>query len=326
MISVCLCTHNPDPVALDRTATALAAQQIRTSNWELKVIDNASTPPLNSEAFQSLRGVAPFEIVREETLGLTHARRKALAVSTGELLVFVDDDNCLENGYLAAVSDFFESHTRAGAVSGRGAARSDAALPEWFDLVSDALAVRNLGEQSLRFDRDAPCGAGLAVRREALADAFGWPPLALSDRQGAQLSSGGDTELCRRIQLSGWELWYAPSMRFEHWLDPRRFEPSYLTALHEGFGEARAYMELYDAPHLEHRRLLSLRRARYEGSRSRALALEAAKADGIRQQLTLTFQAAFARGLSRSLRRLAFGPAVWEPLAERWGTRSSPSK
>lgn len=319
MISVCLCTHNPAPVVLERTVTALAAQRIRTSEWELKVIDNASTPPVNPEVFRSLRGILTVDVVREETLGLTHARRKALEAANGEFLVFVDDDNVLGNGYLAAVLEFFESHAMAGAVGGRGVARSDAVLPEWFDLVSEALAVRDLGEQPIRFERDAPCGAGLAVRREALVEAFGWPPLLLTDRQGARLSSGGDTELCRRMQLSGWELWYAPSLRFDHWLAPGRFEIPYLETLHEGFGEARACMELYDSPDLGNRRLLSLRRARYEGSRSRALESEAAKAAGIRQRLSLTFQAAFARGLSRSLKRVAFGPAVWESLSERWG-------
>ena len=319
MISVCLCTHNPSPVVLDRTVAALAVQRFPATEWEMIAIDNASPTPVNPGAFRALRGIVPVELVREETVGLTHARRRALGVDRGEILVFVDDDNVLDSGYLGAVKDFLGSHAMAGAVGGRGVARSDVALPEWFDLVSDALAVRDLGERPIRFDRDAPCGAGLAVRREALVDAFGWPPLLLADRQGSRLSSGGDTELCRRMQLSGWELWYAPTLRFDHWLAPGRFEVAYLESLHEGFGEARASMELYDSPDLENRRLLSLRRARYEWSKSRALGLEAAKADGVRRRLDLTFQAAFARGLSRSLRRVAFGPAVWEPLGERWG-------
>lgn len=320
MISVCICTHNPRPAILKQALEALLAQDAQATPWELLVVDNGSTTPLTPGGLFGAGFPVPARVVREDQLGLSHARMRAFRETQGEILLFVDDDNFLEPAYVSSVSRFFQAHPRAGALGGRGRAISDRPLPAWFDLVADQLAVRNLGDREIQLVGDAPCGAGMAVRRPAFQKAVSWPQL-LVDRQGARLSSGGDTELCLRIAHSGWELWYDPALRLEHHLEERRLEKEYLEKLNEGFGLARPFIDLYASPELPWRRLNSLRRSRYEARQSRLLAREAIEEKDERRQLDLRLRSAFSSGLSRGLRLLAFGPAVWREVARRFPQR-----
>lgn len=318
MISVCICTHNPRWEILRRTFQVLAAQAPSPEPWELIVVDNGSREPLRASELSAAGITVPARVVREDHLGLSHARLRALREARGEVLLFVDDDNFLERDYVATVARFMERHPRVGAVGGRGRAVSDRPLPAWFDLVAGQLAVRDLGNEAFRLQGDAPCGAGMALRRAPLEKAFSWP-LLLVDRQGAKLSSGGDTELCRRIELAGWELWYEPAMTLEHHLEGRRFEIEYLERLNEGFGQARPFMDLYASPRLRWRRIQSLRRARFERSESRRLAAAAAVEADERTRVDLCLRAAFSKGLAESLTLLAFGPAIWRDVARHVG-------
>lgn len=48
MLSVILCTHNPRPDYIQRVVAALRAQTLGVDQWELLVVDNASTVPVSS--------------------------------------------------------------------------------------------------------------------------------------------------------------------------------------------------------------------------------------------------------------------------------------
>ena len=99
-ISVIICTRNPREDYLRRTLDALKAQSLPKDQWELLVVDNASDAPLAGRFDLSWHPNARH--VREEKVGLTHARLHGIAASQADLLVFVDDDNVLRPDYLRA--------------------------------------------------------------------------------------------------------------------------------------------------------------------------------------------------------------------------------
>src|ERR687886_61147 len=80
---------------------------------------------------------------------------------------------------------------------------------------------------------------GLIVRTSAwhqLIEA-GFKPL-LIDRTGAQLTTGGDVELCYALRLAGWCLWYEPSLHLQHFMPAGRMRWQYLRALFRSNGAA----------------------------------------------------------------------------------------
>ena len=97
--SVIICTHNPRADYLQRVLEALRSQTLPQARWELLLVDNASRERL-SGAWE-LFWHSQARILHEPQIGLTHARLRGISESTGDLLVFVDDDNVLAADYLA---------------------------------------------------------------------------------------------------------------------------------------------------------------------------------------------------------------------------------
>ncbi len=265
-ITVAICTHNPNPEILRRCLAALRAQRNVPSSTELIVVDNSSLPPVTVPSeFSVLPGFNATRVVREETLGLTHARHRALQEATGEIVVFVDDDNFLAPDYLAVVAQFFTDHPQAGAAGGRCLGEYESPPPAWIASVAAYLAISDQGNQAFHMTQPgwwAPVGAGMAVRRQAALQAFA-KPMLLTDRQGKSLSSGGDTEICYRLCRAGHQLWYVPTLNLEHFMPVWRIEPAYLLKLAEGIGQSQAILEIYRLPDERRGPLLALRRAIY---------------------------------------------------------------
>jgi len=97
-LSVITCAHNPRRDYLALVLDALKTQTLDKQHWEYLLIDNASTEPLEPQVDVAWHPNARH--IREEKLGLTHARLRGIAESVGEILVFVDDDNVLDTDYL----------------------------------------------------------------------------------------------------------------------------------------------------------------------------------------------------------------------------------
>ncbi len=267
-ITVAICTHNPAMDIFTRCLEALRGQIGIPPQTELLVVDNASQPSLTlPPEFVTLPGFSSVRVVREERLGLSHARYRALQEAVGEVVIFVDDDNFLRPDYLAVTARFMAEHPQAGAIGGRCLGVYQSTPPAWLDAVAAYLAIYEHGDKPFCLHEPgwwAPAGAGMVVRRDPALKAFA-KPMFLVDRQGKSLSSGGDTEICYRISRQGHELWYVPELALEHYMPVARLDPAYLLKLARGIGQSQAILELYRMPEDRRSALLALRRAIYFG-------------------------------------------------------------
>ena len=172
-LSVILCTYNPRPDLFAEVLAALAGQTLPAKRFELVVVDNNSTPPVDVP-------VQPFatRIVREPNLGLNYARRTGIQHARADLLIFVDDDNLLDPDYLQTALALSQSHPHLGAYGGLTRPRLEIPhpLPRWKRRLLDKLGVRDNGPAPLTSSVDKwgpwePIGAGLVLRRP-VADHF----------------------------------------------------------------------------------------------------------------------------------------------------------
>ena len=99
LLSVIICTHNPRPAYLRRVLDALRVQTLPSHQWELLLIDNASDRGIAKEWGLSWHPHARH--IHEPELGVAVARQRGMREASADLLVFVDDDNVLGQGYLA---------------------------------------------------------------------------------------------------------------------------------------------------------------------------------------------------------------------------------
>jgi len=250
-ISVIVCTHNPHPGRLRPTLAGLRAQTLPVAQWETILVDNASQPAVT---FAEFFDAAPANVrgAREAQLGLNAARRHGLTEAGGKLIILVDDDNVLAADYLAETLRLFAALPRVGAMGGKSTPEFDVAPPAWAREFFPLLALRDLGDATLisqgirppgavrnQYPPFAPIGAGMALRREAVArwlaaGADGLP----ADRRGNELTSGGDNDIIFSVLESGWEVAYAPKLRLTHLISAARLRPDYLARLNRGIQQS----------------------------------------------------------------------------------------
>ena len=167
-LSVIVCTHNPRPDYFCRALGSLQSQTYPGANWELLVVDNARTVPVGEKWNLSWHPYARH--VREEMLGLTPARLRAIQESTADLLIFVDDDNVLASDYLERAHSIFERCPRLG-VFGAGvlSPEFEIDLPQSIEPYVGMLTVRAVSSPRRSSNpsdyQSLPWGAGLCVRR-----------------------------------------------------------------------------------------------------------------------------------------------------------------
>lgn len=246
LISVIVSTHNPHPGRLARTLRGLRAQTLPKSEWELVLVDNTSSPALESATFEA-DAPAGLRLVREPRPGLSHARRRGFIEARGEIFVLVDDDNVLSPGYLASVLAHFDAHPALGAIGGPSRPEFEREPEAWTREFFPLLALRDLGPTVLvaglrpaGADRDAypdcaPIGAGMGLRRAA---AQAWldraDPSTFTDRRGNELTSGGDNDIIVHVLRAGWQVGYFPELELLHLIPATRLTPDYLARLNRG--------------------------------------------------------------------------------------------
>lgn len=226
---------------LRRTLAALQQQTLPTGRWEFLLIDNCSLRPLSEEFNLSWHPRA--RIIRENELGLTPARLRGIAESTGALVVFIDDDNVLDPDYLAEALQQAEKWPRIGAFGGscRGEFESPPS-PTVLPYVS-SLAVSEIDREhwsnAYEWSLATPYGAGMCIRRE-VADEYARHVISddllrKTDRRGTVLTSGGDQDIVWVALRLGYGAARFPSLRLTHVIPNSRLTEDYMIRLHAGF-------------------------------------------------------------------------------------------
>lgn len=219
--------------------------------FEVLLVDNNSkdnTSEIASEIWKSFNKKINLTVVSEIEIGLSHARKKGIKSSNGDLLVFCDDDNWLEENYLQIAFDFMNENPKVGVLGGNSTAISSVEFPNWFSTYQEyyAVGVQNI-ESSIINNRGYVWGAGMVVRRNDLLNIFdsGFVSL-LTDRNGNDLSSGGDSEICSWFLIIGKDLYYNEDLIFKHFIEPSRLSKEYFERLKKGMSLSRNVLIEYN--------------------------------------------------------------------------------
>ena len=238
LISVIICTCNPDATRLNKTLDGLKHQTLPYDKWELIIIDNNSSYPVTAD----LTWQPDNKIIPELKPGLTYARIRGFSEAKGTIIIMVDDDNVLDKDYLLLASGIFKNQEKLGAIGGKIIPDFEAAPPVWLKEFYGLLALRNLGPNVIVnswnniYPEAAPVGAGMAIRKLAVqnyVDKIIGNKSPVTDRQGTSLSSGGDNDIVLEILKQGWEIGYFPQLSLKHIIPENRMKAGYLALLNE---------------------------------------------------------------------------------------------
>lgn len=248
MISIVVCTHN----GKDRLGACLRAiaTQENSPDFELIVVDNASTDHTGDWAKEQMRGLlreTQWKVIHEAKPGLLYARLAGLQAALFEWVLFCDDDNILFPDFLFQSEQLLSGNNTIGVLGSHGIPNFMGTKPDWFDSYSSSYAVgpQLVGEKEKR-KLAFVYGACSIFRKNPLLKLFneGFQPI-VSDRTGKELISGGDVEWCWLIQLMGYKVAYSSKIQFIHQLPVSRLTWEYYLQLKRGISSSAGLLTAY---------------------------------------------------------------------------------
>jgi len=243
--SVIICAHNPRSDYFTRVLDGLRNQTLPLDKWELLIVDNASQLPLASSWDISWHPTARH--IFESELGLSWARHRGIREVSADLIIFVDDDNVLDETYLAEAIKVKEQWPSLG-VWGSGSIRGEFEveppdrLRSWLPLRevtaprwSNRAAEQHVARQSSA--DEIPWGAGLCVRKEvaiAYSQFCDQSSIQITGRQGDFLVGGEDKEISFVCCSHGLGIGIFPELKLIHLIPHHRATEDYVVRFVEG--------------------------------------------------------------------------------------------
>ncbi len=240
-ITVIIPTYNPDANIFARTLNNLKAQSYPKTHWNLIIIDSASDYEIPC---QNTVKELSATIFRENMAGLTRARIRGVNEASGEILIFIDDDNFIDKDYLLNSHKFLSEHPNVSCLGGKIEALYEVQPPKWIKFFENNLAIRDYGNNELisnpakwyEYPPFAPVGAGMVIRKEAalLYIAENKNNINIADRTKDNASSAGDCDINLTIMKNGYSVAYSPSLKLMHFIPRKRLTIKYQSKLAHG--------------------------------------------------------------------------------------------
>jgi GT2 family glycosyltransferase len=212
-LSIIIATHaRPDSLAL---LLASLAPQMRADDHEVFIAENGTPSPTPIDP-TTVATDARIIHLHEPQPGKCRVQNRAIAAARGEIIVCLDDDLAVAEGYVAAVERFFQEQPDFAAMKGRILPAEDPSekvgpMAPYLDL-----PIVDHGDKVIEVR--GVLGANMAFRASALQQV---------GRFDERLGPGAcgheeETEISQRLRHAGLRIGYAPDAMVWHEVDPSR--------------------------------------------------------------------------------------------------------
>lgn len=248
-VTVAICTWNRAAL-LDQTLARMRGLRVPPGvTWELLVVNNNCTDDTDA-VIAKHAGALPIRRLAEPQPGLSHARNCAVAHTTGELLIWTDDDVLVDPEWLAEYVKAATAHPEAAYFGGTIEPWFEVAPPRWVrDNLADlegVLVVRALGEEVRPFrDGEAPFGANMAFRTAVQARHPYDPKFG---RVGGGLGQGEESDLVRRLREGGLSGVWVGTAKVRHFIPKRRMSAAFVREWFRCNGQSAARAGVFAGP------------------------------------------------------------------------------
>lgn len=211
------------------------------------MIDNASRDD-TQEVLKSLSVDFPFRHLVESRAGLSHARNRGVIETSGDWLVFLDDDVEVPEGYFVRIAETIADFPAVAYLGTGIQPEFDEETSGWVDVLrrrqSWYFSALDLGSSVRWFDDDgSPFGASMIIKRECLPiDPFS-PDFGYCH---GVLLPGEEVQLFERIRADGHRGLWVPDATVKHFMPQSRRRLGYL--LRRAIGQGRLEVHIGPVP------------------------------------------------------------------------------
>jgi glucosyl-dolichyl phosphate glucuronosyltransferase len=237
-ITIAICTWNRCQL-LRQTLEGMTKLSVPTDiSWELLVVNNNSTDATD-EVITSFKERLPIRGLFEPRPGKSNALNLAIRESSGEYIIFTDNDVLVDEEWLASYYRAFNRWPNATIFGGSIHPWFEGNPPQWLHRilseVGGAYGIRELGDEPIPLSYNVlPYGANMAVRKAEQARYL--YDASLGPRPNSPLR-GEETTMVRQMLAAGAEGWWIPQARVRHYVPKEHQTTRFLRGFFSGMGE-----------------------------------------------------------------------------------------
>lgn len=205
-------------------------------NFELIVVDQSPTTAVEQLLAETFTKDSTFKYLHLNRAGASHARNVGFSISTGNLILFTDDDVVVTKGWISGFIDCYLALTsrgiKPGVMGGPVEGIWEIDRPLWWPLEYGFLICEfNMGVQRKEYEGGAlPFSANIAFPRDVLESVGGFEEGAgpKGDRKKAWKLLGGEDTMCvLKVKEKGLPLYYEPNALVFHVMIKERLTRKY---------------------------------------------------------------------------------------------------
>ena len=240
-LTVAICTRNR-AASLRRTLVSLAAVAPPDAPWEVVLVLNDCSDDSPAVAGE-FTGRVPLVVGVEPQEGLARARNAAVALATGDVVVWIDDDVVLPVDWLRNWAAAIQAHPEAAFFGGPINPVFEGAPPPWLipalPVIGSAFARMVVETDGALVTRHVlPYGANFAMRTSAhRAHPF---DVATGLAGVGWIRNGEETRIIEAVMADGGTGVWVKNTRVDHIIAPDRQTLDYVARYYEGFGRLTA--------------------------------------------------------------------------------------
>jgi glycosyltransferase involved in cell wall biosynthesis len=231
---------------LQRVLESCVSQRGLSADDEILIVDSGSSPHMQLPPGFSGR----VRLVREAQAGLAQARARGIRETTGEVIVFLDDDTVLAPDYLERAVKILAERPYLGVIGGQLLPEFEGPLllPERY--YWERLPLRSFSGDhwSNRWDDFAtsPIGGGMVIRRSVAeewarqSEAANWRREL--GRTGKEMGGAEDVDQNRTACQMGLGKGVFAELKLTHIIPQERMKPEFLVKMTEGNTRSWAFI------------------------------------------------------------------------------------
>ena len=238
-ISVIICTYNRSDY-ISKALNSLAQQTFPVDHYEIIIVNNNSTDETDAlckSFLQEHPHLNCFYFI-EKQQGLSYARNRGIAESSGDILVFMDDDAQADKNYLQEICRFFENTPDAEACGGRIYPDYESKRPDWMSsFLLPLTSTVDMGDKIKVFKgAKYPVGANMAFKKEV----FQKHGLFNTDlgRKGTNLDGSEEKDIFLKIKKDKKQIYYLPFAIVKHQVPDKRLTYDFFKRQALGIGKS----------------------------------------------------------------------------------------
>jgi len=226
-------------------------------SFEIIVVDNNSTDNTKAvcDFFKNIK------YVFEKNTAFSKARNTGAVNSTGQILLYLDDDVLVNDGSLTSILKVFKENKKCGAIAGKILPKFLSKPPNWtLDCQKSFNGWSLYNNETYHFLKkdfqEVNSGAGpmIAIKKIAYDKVGGFPPDTVGIETNNQKNTfnkhytgPGEYGLCHKLKKAGYKIYFKSDISVFHVISPVRFNISFWRSrmIGEGYQQAITDKKFY---------------------------------------------------------------------------------